>query len=127
MNTLSWLLYFSEVSQNFGALLVTSGIVASIVWAIFTMIDTFMPNDDKSDSFREKAPGVRKTLGTIALIGFLGMLFPSQNTVYLIIASESAEMVATSETGQQMLLDIQEIVSTKLDEMMNTTSGGQTR
>jgi len=127
MNTLSWLLYFSEVSQNFGALLVTFGVISTIIWAIFTLSETLIPNEDKSDSFREKVPGLRKTLGIVAIVGFLGMLFPSQNTVYLIIASESAEMVATSETGQQMLLDIQEIVSAKLEEMVNTASGGQTR
>lgn len=127
MNTLSWLLYFSEVSQNFGILLVTFGVMATISWAIFSLFDILISNGDKSDSFREKAPGLRKTLGIVAIVGFLGMLFPSQNTVYLIIASESAEMVATSETGQQMLLNIQEIVSAKLEEMVNTASGEQTR
>jgi hypothetical protein len=115
MNGLSWLLYFAEVSENIsGALGVLSGLSA-VTFGVFSLLHILIPYDEQSKNFNDLAPKYAKVSGAIFAISLLGLLFPSQNTVYLIIASESAEMVVTSENGQKMIGDIQQIVSLKLD------------
>lgn len=115
MNGLSWLLYFAEVSENISGTLGALSIISAIIFAGFSLLHIVIPVDEQSKNFNEMAPKYTKTAAAVFILSLAGLLFPSQNTVYLIIASESAEMVVTSESGQKMLGDIQQIVSLKLD------------
>lgn len=115
MNNLSWLLYFAEVSENVGSALSIITVLSAIVAVSFWCIHILIPQREQSENFFTLAPKYAKTAATIFTLSLLGLLFPSQNTVYLIIASESAEMVVTSESGQKMIGDIQQIVSLKLE------------
>ena len=125
MNTLSWLLYFAEVSSNIGAfasfMLGTSAIVAVVLTLIILCNDSHsMP-----DHFNKHGPRLRNIATAVFMFSTLGFLFPSQNTVYLIIASETADTIVTSESGQKMIGDIQNIVSLKLDRIANDIGCGQ--
>lgn len=123
MNGLSWLLYFAEVSENISHSLGALSIVSAIVFVVFWFLHILIPVGDQSMNFNDMAPKYAKSAAAVFFLSLLGLLFPSQNTVYLIIASESAEMVVTSESGQKMLGDIQQIVSLKLDTIAEDISG----
>ena len=126
MNGLSWLLYFAEVSENVGGVLGFISIVTAIAAIVVTLFVVIPEKSDVSATWFDQGPKIQKLLITTFFISLLGLLFPSQNTVYLIIASESAEMVVTSESGQKMLGDIQEIVSLKLDSIAEDITGAAT-
>lgn len=119
MNTLSWLFYLAGVSGSLGTALTAISFLTAIL-AFLVYLAVVIPNEhDKSDSWKEYGPKSLKALIITFFLSLFGLLLPSQETVYLIIASESAEMIVTSEQGQAMLTDIQEIVAHKLDEIMN--------
>jgi hypothetical protein len=123
MNGLSWLLYFAEVSENISG---TLGFISLITAAAFIMVTVFtvIPEKrDMTDTWIDQGPKLRKLLMVTFFLSLIGLLFPSQNTVYLIIASESAEMVVTSENGQRMIGDIQQIVSLKLENIADDITG----
>jgi predicted PurR-regulated permease PerM len=126
MNGLSWLLYFAEVSENISGTLGVLSVISAIVFVVFWFLHILIPASEQSENFSEMAPKYAKTAAAVFGLCLLGLLFPSQNTVYLIIASESAEMVVTSESGQKMLGDIQQIVSLKLDTIAEDITGTAT-
>ncbi len=127
MNGLSWLLYFAEVSENISGTLGALSIASAIVFVIFWFLRIVIPANEQSANFSDLAPKYAKSAAAVFALSLAGLLFPSQNTVYLIIASESAEMVVTSESGQKMLGDIQSIVSLKLDSIAEDMSGAATK
>ena len=126
MTSLSWLLYFAEVSSNIGAFSSIMMLLSAIVTIILSLV--IMCNDTREmpDAFNINGPRIRNIASIIFFISTLGLLFPSQNTVYLIIASESANTVVTSETGQKMIGDIQNIVSLKLEDIAKGITGTTT-
>lgn len=127
MTTLSWLLYFAEISTNIGifsGIMMFSSAVIGVVLALIIMCNN---TRDMPDAFNINAPKIRNTCAAIFFFSMFGLLFPSQNTVYLIIASESANTVVTSETGQKMIGDIQNIVSLKLDDIAREITGTVTK
>lgn len=126
MNGLSWLLYFAEVSENVGGVLGFISIVTAIATIVVTLFVVIPEKSDVTDTWAAQGPKLQKGLIITFFVSLLGLLFPSQNTVYLIIASESAEMVVTSESGQKMLGDIQQIVSLKLDSIAEDITGAAT-
>lgn len=127
MNGLSWLLYFAEVSENVGGVLGFISIITAIAAVIVTLFVVIPNKHDVTDTWATQGPKLQKGLIITFFVSLLGLLFPSQNTVYLIIASESAEMVVTSESGQKMLGDIQSIVSLKLDTIAQDMSSAATK
>ena len=122
MNTLSWLLYFAEVSTNianFGTFLM---IASGVSFALLSLINLIVPDHEKSPNFMRLVPSYSKVAAVVFALGCTSIVFPSQDTVYLIIASESAEMVVTSEGGKQMMGDIQEIISLKLNSIAESAT-----
>ena len=117
MNSLSWLLYFAEVSSNIGTFAAVMMVLSAIVTVILSLV--IMCNDTRSmpDAFNTNGPRLRNIASAVFALSMLGFLFPSQNTVYLIIASETADTIVTSESGQKMIGDIQNIVSLKLQSI----------
>jgi hypothetical protein len=92
-------------------------ILSAIVSVVLTLAIMTSNKNEMPDMFVENGPRARNIASWVFLISTLGLLFPSQNTVYLIIASESASTIVTSESGQKMINDIQNIVSLKLDNI----------
>lgn len=126
MNSLSWLLYFAEVSSSIGIFASIMMFLSAIVAVVMSLIIMCNDTRDMPDAFNTNAPRIRNTAVVIFAFSMLGLLFPSQNTVYLIIASETADTIVASESGQKMLGDIQNIVSLKLEsiagELTHTTN-----
>lgn len=117
MNSLSWLLYFAEVSSNIGAFAAVMIVLSGIVTIVMSLIIMCNDTRDMPDAFNTNGPRIRNAAVGIFAFSMLGFLFPSQNTVYLIIASETADTIVTSESGQKMIGDIQNIVSLKLESI----------
>lgn len=126
MNSLSWLLYFAEVSSNIGVFATIMMVLSAIVTVILSMVIMFNDTRYMPDAFNTNGPRIRNAAACIFAVSMIGFLFPSQNTVYLIIASETADTIVTSESGQKMISDIQNIVSLKLEsiagELTHTTN-----
>ena len=123
MTTLSWLLYFAEISTNIGIFCGFMMFFSAIIGSILSIIIMVNHSRDMTDTFNVNAPKIRNISVAVFFFSMVGLLFPSQNTVYLIIASESANTVVTSETGQKMIGDIQNIVSLKLDDIAKEITG----
>jgi hypothetical protein len=122
MNSLSWLLYFAEVSSNISFTLAFITILGAIATLIVTLFVSIPDKHSMTDTWIVQGPKIQKALLIATIVSLVGLLFPSQDTVYLIIASESAEMIVTSDSGQKMLGDIQSIVSLKLENIADGIS-----
>ncbi len=117
MNTLSWLLYFAEISERISGAAFFLTCTSAIVFAVFGFMYMIIPSREQSDSFQTNAPKARNVAAAVFFISLFGLLFPSQNTIYLIIASEAAEVVATDTNTRAFIGDIQKIVTLKLDQI----------
>lgn len=122
MNSLSWLLYFAEVSSNISFTLGFITIMGTIATLIVTLFVAIPDKRSMTDTWIVQGPKIQKVLFIATIVSLVGLLFPTQDTVYLIIASESAEMIVTSDSGQKMLGDIQSIVSLKLENIADGIS-----
>jgi hypothetical protein len=59
---------------------------------------------------------------TISITAFILLsLIPSKETIYLVAGSEAAETVVTSETGQEVMSDLKEILKIQLDNLKGET------
>ena len=120
MNDLSWFLYLADVLPNLASSLgLTSAVLAIgggfglIWWYIGSFVD------------KDVVP-VPKPLFAVwfpaALIALACSLVPSKETIYLIAGSEAGEAVVTSEQGQEVLSDIQEIIKAQLNNLKDSGS-----
>ena len=87
MNTLSWLLYFAEISERISGAAFFLTCASAIVFTVFGFFHMIVPTREMSDSFHENAPKARNAAAAVFFLSLFGLLFPSQNTIYLIIAS----------------------------------------
>lgn len=116
MNDLSWFLYFVDVSQRVMPLVVVSGIVLALIGLLIP------PKGVAPFSYEHEFPfqGVGRLKG--AFIGwFIVLIFavmiPSEDTLYMMAASEGGEAVVTSPQGKEVLDKINTIINNQLDEL----------
>ena len=120
MNSLSWFLYLADVIVSAQVLL---GFLAFIFGAItaFWLFANVFAKADRDPT----AEAITKSLWfapwVFALTATLAVLAPSRDTIYLIAGSEAGETVVTSEAGQEILLDIQEVIQHQLDQLKGPT------
>lgn len=101
MNSLSWIIYFAEVSGEVKGMLRTITVVGFLAYAVFLIHGNFrwfvydIENDGILIRFGETW---RKAL-LLFVPAFLAAIFPSQDTVYAIAVSELGEEVLSTETG----------------------------
>lgn len=108
MNNLSWFIYLADVIPGLGGLLVFVTIVCVFgfflhMFLVWVSEDLVKPNYN--------------VLAIIIAIALLSCLIPSKETLYLIAGSETAEAVATTEVGQEVLNDIHEVIKVQLNNM----------
>ena len=117
LNTLSWIIYASEVVPNIREILVglaaiagTIGVISSIIWVIANV-----------DDDAKKARGAAKKAAIIgfvvcALTGPIGSFVPSKDTILLMAASELGENVIVDEANQETVRKLRQVIDGYLDQ-----------
>ena len=121
MNTLSWIIYLAEVvgglregvSYTFSMISFFFGAGITVWYIIFT-IDS---NCEFSGDVSPPPKGLLRFWFFCLFLSFVSLLIPSREVLYLIAASEIGETVIISDTGQEMLNKVKQIIDLKLQEM----------
>ncbi|MEN5106670.1 hypothetical protein [Brucella anthropi] len=133
MNTLSWLLYLSEVVGRIGnvtaAIAVFGGIAGLFLFVIGRIIpwtdwswDNEETKKNKLDA-REKAGNVGRSLIFIAAISLaITAVTPSKQTIYLIAASEAGEVVVKSDEAKEIMSGLRDIIKDQISKNLPTTA-----
>ena len=116
MNSLSWFLYLAEVLPR------VNGLAFLLTFLIFCGWFILPPKGVEMFGKGHEYPllGWSRVKPLIPLWFFLvvlAFLMPSRDTFYLIAGSEAGEAVVTSEAGQEILEDIQEVIQHQLNEL----------
>ena len=128
MNTLSLLLYITEVLYTFTGLL-TTGLIFG--WAgyvvsrliVFSWSDTIWSYDEPHIKEEKKAARLLPYLPPKKWFWISGLcllfltLVPSKETFYLIVASEAGEAVVKTPEAQELLSDVKEIIDIQLENL----------
>ncbi len=127
MNSLSWFLYLADVIGNVQGLLVATSVLSGIglsLWLLFGLLSIDSDFDVEKDVKRSRMTDHRKNvfryLWLPVVFAFASSIIPSRDTIYLIAGSEAGEAVVTSEAGQEILNDIQEVIRYQLGELKGT-------
>jgi hypothetical protein len=111
MNNLSWLLYFAEVAGKLGSiaglitLLMAVGLAGVIFWYAMSL----------DEDLRVPKPPVKSYLTVFVITLLISIVTPTKETIYLIAGSEAGEAVVTSESGQEILNDIRQVIKYQLE------------
>lgn len=120
MNTLSWLIYASEVFDNLRTCIGIA--IASIMFLIPVLCLKAGHNTD----FGDGKPGDWKKplvlLWIPAVLAILLSLTPSARTIYMIAASEAGEAVVTSPDAIEMMGDLKAIIRKRLKDELGEVS-----
>jgi hypothetical protein len=115
MNSLSWFLYLAEALGTLGRL---AGAFSVLGFFIFSAVCfwwlMWKVDGDKADIPK---PPVKLVGGLWVFMLTLHVLVPSPDTIYLIAGSQAGEAVVTSEAGQEILNDIQEVIKYQLEQL----------
>jgi len=112
MNTLSWFLYLASISSGFSQFLLVIAIGLATILVIYNAVAALYNSVEEKP---QKVYGV-KFMYVAALAGFLSILVPNKDTLYMIAASEVGEMVITSPENQEVFGKVRTLINTKLDE-----------
>lgn len=125
MNGLMWFLYLGSVlpplASGLAFVLGALSIVMAIVWCVWTASYA-----DPSGAAKRPAP--TKLMWGILLSALLAVctnLIPDRETIYLMAGAKGAEVAVTSETGQEILGDIQEVIRYQLQSLKEKPLTGQ--
>lgn len=109
MNSLSWSIYLASIVGGLAGTLVIIFIVTSLILIFWVISHKVSPNDCSTPSYGMLIP--------LIIIGFIGLLLPDKQTIYLIAGSEAGESVVTSEEGQEILNDIHLVIKQQLKSL----------
>lgn len=121
MNSLSWLIYIASIVEKITSFI--GGISFVLFFALGTgvLISLLVRVCEENERDRQAAAKVFKTsLIWLCLPFFLSIVFvliPSQNTVYMIAASEMGETVITNPQSQEIFNDLKDIINLQLDSL----------
>lgn len=135
MNSISWFLYLAEVVGNISVLLsfsmFTFGIalvVLSIIyWAnvvIYREGSWLRPDPYDIVKAKEKYKVLLKPIYIVSIIFCIScstIFIPSQNTIYMIAASQTSEVIIKTPEAQQLMDKITKTLNIKLDEILKTS------
>ena len=114
MNNISWWLYLAEVIPNFGTGLAILAFIGAAIGTITSAILTFEPSLSEEDKERKLCYKIL----TASVVGILlSMLFPSKETIYLILGSEVGETVVSSPEGKEIINDIREVINLQIENL----------
>jgi hypothetical protein len=112
MNNLSWLLYFAEVAGKLGS--AAEAITIVMIFGSVGVVFWYAMSLDKGFKAIPKPP-VKSYLTVFVITLLISILTPSKETIYLIAGSEAGEAVVTSESGQEILNDIRQVIKYQLE------------
>lgn len=118
MNDLTWFLYLVDISQNIAPLVVMFGIAMLVIGFVIP------PKGVQPFSFDHKYPleGIGRLknvfIGWCVAVIFV-CLIPSEETMYMMAASEAGEAALTSPQGKEVLDKIDLIIKNQLDALAN--------
>ena len=118
MNSLSILIYFAEILPNIGFLLILSLTIGMLCYGTYLIV-AFVDNDR---GYKNRPTYLGRAVFVFLATGLVASLIPSKETIYLIAGSEAGEMVVSSDAGQEILSDIQEIIKFQLGELKGESS-----
>lgn len=115
MNSLMWFIYLANVLPGLGG----AGVFLMALAAVLMFV---LPREgDKIFSIEHAGPfhGIqRKGPWVLVAVGlFFSVATPSQETIYLMAGAKGAEVVASSEVGKEILMDINEVIQFQLENL----------
>lgn len=114
MNSISWIIYLSDVVGNFQPLLAIGGVIACAIAGICILAWGL---EDW-----EYGPKVARNILFWAIPAIMiSCLIPSKTTMYAIAASQIGEAVATSNEGREMVNDTKQILRDYLKSLKKGT------
>ena len=128
MNTLSILLYLTEVLYSFCSVVILAMVLGWAGYALHTLVSKLWASDiwsgDSADVKEKKVkiqassaiPEAKWFWVTGILILFL-TLVPSKDTFYMILASEAGETVVNTPEAKEMMKDVREIIDAQLEKL----------
>ena len=124
MNSLSWFLYLAEVLPQLAHNVTVLSTILFFALTIVSIVRTAAIADGSGMSLSARKNEYRgiwgfwgKTAVPLLVLGLSMTLIPSKETIYMIAGSEAGEAVVTSETGQEILNDIKEVIQFQLSEL----------
>lgn len=113
MNSLSWFLYLADVVPMLGFAIGQIAIGAAVL-GVFGFGFWFVIAADEKDAPK---PPLKRFIAVVVIMGIIGALTPSKQTIYLIAGSEAGEYVVTSPEGQEIINDIKAIIKSQIEEL----------
>lgn len=128
MNTLSWLLYFSDVVYSQLAYLTFLALGVPVVYLMFRFFSLLASETIRSwdepvvkerKRKRQGEPFVHnwKFITIPMVVLFFLNLVPSKDTFYLIVASEAGEYVVKTPEAKALISDVHEVIRQQLNAM----------
>lgn len=118
MNSLSWFLYLADVlpSMAHGAgFFVLMGVLI-VIPGMFVLKFCFTPDRNFTQDQKDKIPFW--TISTVLVVtGFLLMLVPERDTIYLIAGSEVGEVVVNSPEAREILNDVKTVIKQQIKDV----------
>ena len=123
MNQLSWLIYLAEAVPNFAGTLGLVSTLSAVAFALYAAFGSIISNVENNKPWFEEKKYLppRWFVASILSAWVIVSLVPSKQTIYLIAGSQATEMAITSDVGQQLLNDIQEVIHNQLNELKGPT------
>lgn len=127
MNSLSWMIYAAEVSNQISFLSGVTGFCLAIAGGVYSVTCRIYPDTlygspeerrrrfDDRVSFRPKA--AKLLIGGVAIMAASSFI-PSSSTIYMIAASEAGETIVTSPEAKEVFDDLKTIIKSKLKEQL---------
>lgn len=127
MNVLSLFLYFAGVIAQIQVVFIVMGSMILVLYGIYAIV-TFGSEEysyydkDRIARMRKAKDDFPKGKGYLALAAvlfFISALFPTQQTMYLIAASELGETAITSDVAKELYSDINTMIDLQIENMKN--------
>jgi hypothetical protein len=128
MNTLSLLLYISDVLYSLVGLLTLSIPVGWVLYIVFVSIrwfwciDIWYTDSEYTKKLKQEAqkkpmlPDRKWFWITGVLVLFLTIV-PSKDTFYLIVASEAGETIVNTPEAKELMKDVREVLDAQLEKL----------
>lgn len=121
MNTLSWMIYLAEVAGNAQGFLIAATLSTALALTVATVVFAAAGSVGDAEESAWKKPVRLLWIPTVC--GLLSVFVPSTKTLYMIAASETGEVIASTPEAKEMLGDLKDVIRKKLKEELVEKTG----